>query len=41
MKRVLDQVEAHIQGGGPGGPPAGQASQAGQLLLSAYTKPLN
>jgi tetratricopeptide (TPR) repeat protein len=35
-------VEAHMMGGGPGQPPPGQpATQPGQLLLSAYTKPLN
>jgi len=42
MKRVLDQVEAHMKGGGPAQPPPGEpAAQPGQLLLSAYTKPLN
>ena len=42
MKRVLDQVEAHMAGGGPAQPPTGEpAAQPGQLLLSAYTKTLN
>jgi tetratricopeptide (TPR) repeat protein len=41
MKRVLDQVEAHMKAGGPAQPPAEQPSQPGQLLLSAYTRTLN
>jgi tetratricopeptide (TPR) repeat protein len=41
MKRVLDQVETHMKGGGPAQPPGQPAAQPGQLLLSAYTKPLN
>ena len=39
MKRVLEQVEAHIAGGNP--PSGGEQAQPGQILLSAYTKTLN
>jgi tetratricopeptide (TPR) repeat protein len=41
MKRVLDQVEAHLAGGGSTPPPGQPATQPGQLLLSAYTKRMN